>query len=323
VTVSQNAADAWVVDARMSIGVSGGTLMVAWTADQGNLSGLAFAVSADGGDRWSSERFVAVPSISTKNAVVTADENGTFYAAPTQVAGSPRSVFLESWYGPPTVPTIATIGRGTGQLDIRWAGSPEPNVVGYRVWRSSDGVSYTIVASVGAGSTNHTDRGLANGTYWYSIDAVNDQGIPSHLSAAVRSTVGPGPPSVDDEIADLLAQIAALKAQLANLNNSSGQEAAMLQAQIDELQSRLNALQPEAVDQTMGFVSAGLLVVAITLLALLVLMASRRPKPQPPIIPPQPRFREPDLPASDDLGSKERRSKESANRPLPGFEDDL
>ena len=314
VTVSQNAADA-MVDSRTSIGISGGTLMVAWTADQGNRSGLAFATSADGGDRWSGERFVAVPNVSTKNAVVTADENGTFYAAPTQAAGSPAAVFLEYWYGPPTAPTITTIGRGTGQLDVRWTGSPERNVAGYRVWRSSDGVSYTIVASVAASSTNYTDRGLANGTYWYSIEAVNDQGIPSHRSAAVHALVGA---SVDDEIADLLAQIAALKAQLANLNNSSGQEAATLQARIDELQSRLNGLQPEAADQTMGFVNAGLLVIAITLFALVILFQSRKPKPQPPIVPPQPRFR-----VSDVLRSEELASDESANLPLPGFEDDL
>jgi hypothetical protein len=315
VTVSQNAADAWVVAARTSIGMSGGTLMVAWTADQGGRSGLAFATSADGGDRWSSERFVAVPNVSTKNAVVTADENGTFYAAPTQETGSPAAVFLQYWYGPPTAPSITSIGRGTGQLDVRWAGSPERNVVGYRVWRSSDGVSYTIVASVAAPSTNHSDRGLANGTYWYSIEAVNDQGIPSHLSAPVHAMVGP---SAEDEIADLLAQIAALKALLANLNNSSGQEAAALQARIDELQSRLNSLQPEAADQTMGFVSAGLLVVAITLLALLFLFTSRKPKPQPPIVMTQHRYRD-----SDVLRSEELASEESANLPLPGFEDDL
>jgi hypothetical protein len=314
VTVSQNTADA-MVDARTSIGISGGTLMVAWTADQGNRSGLAFATSADGGDRWSSERFVAVPNISTKNAVVTADENGTFYAAPTQETGSPAAVFLEYWYGPPTAPTITTIGRGTGQLDVRWTGSPERNVAGYRVWRSSDGVSYTIVASVAATSTNHTDRGLANGTYWYSIEAVNDQGIPSHRSAAVHATVGP---SMDDEIADLLAQIAALKAQLANLNNSSGQDAAALRARIDELQSRLNALRPEPADQTMGFVNAGLLVIAITLLALVVLLQSKKPKPQPPIVLPQHRYSD-----SDVLRSEELASDESANLPLPGFEDDL
>src|SRR5207249_769395 len=162
---------------------------------------------------------------------------------------------------------------------------------------------------------NHTDRGLANGTYWYSIEAVNDQGIPSHRSAAVHATVGA---SVDDEIADLLAQIAALKAQLANLNDSSGQEAAALRARIDELQSRLNGLQPEAADQTMGFVNAGLLVIAITLFALVILFQSRKPKPQPPIVLPQHRYRD-----SDVLRSEELASDESANLPLPGFEDDL
>jgi hypothetical protein len=316
VTVSQNTAEA-SVGSRTSIGISGGTLMVAWTATQSGVSGLAFAVSADSGDRWSGERFFAVPGISTYNAVVDADENGTFYAAPTQAVGSPTAVFLEYWYGPPTAPTITSIGRGTGRIEVRWIGSPEPNVVGYRVWRSGDGLSYTTVGSVGPASANHTDMGLANGTYWYTVQAVNDQGIASHLSTPVRATVGQTP---EEQIADLKAEIAALQAQLAKLNNSSSQEAAALQARIDELQSRLDALQTNQATESTAVVNSGLLIAIVVLVAALMLMQSRKPKPEPPptVLVPHRRGAE-----SEVLQSEEVAPEESANLPLPGFEDDL
>jgi hypothetical protein len=287
VVISQNAAQPTVANVRTSIGISGGTLMVAWTASQGGTSGLAYAISPDRGDRWDSERFFAVPSFSTKNAVVDADENGTFYAAPSQALGSPSAVFLEYWFGPPTPPTVTLFPSGLAEIEVRWTGAPEPNVAGYRVWHSLDGVNYRWIASTGPVSRNYTDRGLVNGTHWYFVQAVNQAGFTSHPSVPVRGTAATTP---DAQIALLEAEIAALRAELSSLNDTSSKEAQELQKRIEELESRLNTLQtptrpPEFWIANINTIA---LIVTIGLLALVLVMQFRRPKRQPPAAAPEP-----------------------------------
>src|SRR5207245_122910 len=83
--------------------------------------------------------------------------------------------------------------------------------------------------TLGSAATSYLDSGLANGTYWYSVTALDLAGTSSHPSFPQSGTVGP---TTAEMIAALQAQITALQAQLSDA-----------QANITALQTPLVALQ--------------------------------------------------------------------------------
>jgi hypothetical protein len=314
VVISQNLATV-SPSARTSIAISGGTMMVGWSGSQPGTSGLSFAISPNGGDSWYAEEYYAIPGSTSSNAQLAADENGTFYAAPTRTGVTYPGVLLEFWYGPPSMPTITDVARGDQRLTVSWTTDPEPNVVGYRLWRSIDGLTYSLVASVDGATTSYADAPLSDGTYWYAVQAVNDEGILSHASIPASGTVGP----TTQELIDALnAQIASLQAQLDDANASLSSQLDAAQAQIGILQDQLNALQgseaannaavqqqlnrlqanltnlqnqlnqarSEQATQTMSYVNLGFEILVLVLLALIVIMLVRRPRPPAPMMAP-------------------------------------
>ncbi|HEY5538388.1 MAG TPA: hypothetical protein VIL58_02455, partial [Thermoplasmata archaeon] len=213
-------------------------VMVAWTG-QTFTNGVAYVISADGGDVWYPEAFYAAGA-PLQNIRIAADENGTYYATFTQYNEffANYDVGFVFWDGPPSAPVITNIARGTGSLTVTWSPSPEPDVVLYRVWRSVDGFSYGLVATVSPGTTSYADTGLANGTYWYRVTAFDRRGTSSHASEPMSATVG----LTTEEMIDLLeAQIAATQATIAQLQA----DLAAAQTDIDDLQGRLTQLQTD------------------------------------------------------------------------------
>ncbi|HLE55195.1 MAG TPA: hypothetical protein VI999_08160 [Thermoplasmata archaeon] len=288
-----------------SLVVHGDTVIFAWDG-QSFTRGLGYAISADGGDLWYPGGFYQ-PGFPITNPDLAADENGTFYATWTTNNGADLDAGFSFWDGPPSRPVITSIARGTGSLSVRWSAVPEPDVSVYRVWRSFDGSSYELVASVPAGETVYLDSGLANGTYWYAVTAVDLRGTSSHPSVALSATVGMTTQEMIDalnaEIASLQAQLAAsnaslsselaaaqaqitsLQAQLTALQNSQASNNAAVRQQLDNLQANLTSLQnqlnqarAEAATQTMSYVNLGFEILVVVLLALILVMQMRRPK---------------------------------------------
>ena len=72
-----------------------------------------------------------------------------------------------------TAPTGITLKPGRGQIAINWNASI--GATSYNVKRSgTSGGPYALVASTAA--TNHSDEGLANGTYYYVVASTNSFG---------------------------------------------------------------------------------------------------------------------------------------------------
>lgn len=262
-----------------SIAESGGTLMVTWTTTpSATPPGLGYATSADKGGAWSAPQAFSGSS-SLVAGGLTVDENGTFYAAPeTPYLGVTTAVSLLVWFGPPTAPTITGIARGTSQLTVSWTGSPEPNVNGYRVYRSTDGVTYSFVASVSASTGSYVDSGLAAGVYWYEVTALNDEAIQSSPSAPASATVGQ---TTAEQISALQAEIAALQAQIASLQGTSAANNATLANLKDELtnlQNQLNTLQGQQATQTISYANLAFEVIVVALLVVLLFFQMRKPK---------------------------------------------
>jgi fibronectin type 3 domain-containing protein len=78
-----------------------------------------------------------------------------------------------------TPPTNVTATPKNGVIDIEWSPSPDLDVLGYRVFRSTTGVggTYTLLSTSGqlVTGTKYRDSGLTNGqSYSYKVTAVDD-----------------------------------------------------------------------------------------------------------------------------------------------------
>ncbi|HYM40545.1 MAG TPA: exo-alpha-sialidase [Thermoplasmata archaeon] len=292
-----------------TIAVKHDTAMVVWGGSEGSTAGVGFVVSPDRGATWYPEEFYAPVGVSPGYSVVNADANGTFYAAYETGASMVR---VSAWHSPPSTPVITEVSSSLANANVSWSANPEPDVVAYELFRSADGSSYSFVANVAAGQTSYTDVGLANGTYWYRLIAVDNLGVFSHPSAPASGTVGPTTQAL---INQLSAEIAALKAQLntANTNLAAAQSqltaiqnqlaaikgnTTALQNQINNLQNQLNNLQAQQATQTISYANLAFEVIVVVLLVVLLLNQMRRPK-APQMMMAQPGQAEPKKPEDE------------------------
>ncbi len=254
-------------------------------------------ISADNGLTWYNEQSITYPYVPVSSAL-SVDANGTFYSAFTMTPVNSR-VYVAYWHSPPSKPVITAVTPGTGNLTLTWAASSESDVIEYRVWRSSDGSTYQVVALVTAPSTSFVDSGLINGTYWYKVEALDQWGYLSHASMSGSGVVGVTVEQLNAEIAALQAQlsqlstatstqiaalqgqITALKDQLTSLQNSqaaSAAQIALLQQNITALQNQINTLQGQQATQTMSYANLAFEVIVVVLLVVLLLNQMRKPK---------------------------------------------
>lgn len=141
-----------------------------------------------------------------------------FYVVQAEAVDGTRSpssnvVYVLPQDGPPTAPTgLVAVDTGAGgQISLAWAQNPEPDVVRYRVQRSTGG-DWTTVGSTA--STTFLDGLLINGqTYRYRVIAVDEVGNLSAPSATASATPtdtepppAPGAPTVSQSGTALLVQ---------------------------------------------------------------------------------------------------------------------
>jgi len=284
----------------------GTTVLVGYTAYNGITTSFAYVTSSDGGNLWDPEKFV--PGNTLLDPRFSVDRNGTLYASVWH-----WNEFLSSyevgyliWDGPPSAPVITGIARGTSDLTVSWSASPEADVIAYRVWRSTDGVTYELLATVDDATTSYANTGLSNGTYWYRVTAIDGRGTPSHSSDPMSGTVGQ---TVEEMVDDLEAQIDAVLADLANAqtdiddlqarltqlqtdlgslqsdvdaNDAATQQRLNdLEDQLDSLQNQLDRMRSEVATQTMSYVNMLLVIIVLALVAYLLVQQMRMPRMPP------------------------------------------
>lgn len=98
----------------------------------------------------------------------------------------------------PAAPTsAAATASSSSSITVTWVDSAT-NESGYKVERSADGVTYSEIASLGAGATSFVNSGLTAKTrYYYRVRAYNSAGNSAYSSAvnAVTLDVPPAAPS--------------------------------------------------------------------------------------------------------------------------------
>jgi hypothetical protein len=92
----------------------------------------------------------------------------------------------------PAVPTNVTASRDAGlpssQIDLSWTNAAGTDETGFAVYRSTDGVNFTLLGTLDASTTRYSDGGLAAGrTYFYYVLSLLNSGGASAPSAAVSS----------------------------------------------------------------------------------------------------------------------------------------
>lgn len=263
---------------RLMLSVSGDTVIAGWPIFSPATFG--YVVSWDGGDLWTSERAAEVGT-STGSPSLAADENGTFYSAFYRT-GFDASFAI--WDGPPGPPSITGIARGTNSLTVSWSASPEGDVMGYRLFRSSDGVTYEVAGTFGPTVRQSTDSGLTNGTYWYRVSSFDSRGTSSHPSNPVSASVGK---SLQERVNDLEAALAsaqadlnAIQAEIDSVQSQLTSQDTALRARIDDLQNRLNTIQAEKATAVQSYLNTVLIIVVILLLVFMFLQSRKMSRPQ-------------------------------------------
>lgn len=98
----------------------------------------------------------------------------------------------------PIAPTsLASTAVSSSQINLSWIDNAT-NESGYYVDRSSDGVTFTRIATLAAGAVSYSSTGLTSGaTYWYRVCAYNSGGISdaSNISTATTLLALPAAPS--------------------------------------------------------------------------------------------------------------------------------
>ena len=101
----------------------------------------------------------------------------------------------------PPLPPIGLVATGgDGSVDLDWTDNNEPDLAGYRVYRSLDGSAFSLVSGGLVVGSAYTDATVSNGTtYWYEVTAVDGSSNESGPSAMVFATPqgGGGPPTGD------------------------------------------------------------------------------------------------------------------------------
>jgi hypothetical protein len=85
--------------------------------------------------------------------------------------------------GPPTLQVTAT---GSSQVNLAW--TPTAGTT-FNVLRSTDGVNFSVIATVPAHVTSYVDTGLSPNVYYYEVEAF-DQSGGMYFSNVVQVTVG-------------------------------------------------------------------------------------------------------------------------------------
>lgn len=94
---------------------------------------------------------------------------------------------------PPSAPTLAQPGAAPGRLALFWSASPESDVAGYLLYRSTDPnlpKPWTLLTQAVYIRTTFTDENVESAkTYYYYVIAVDNNGNKSQASQVVSETV--------------------------------------------------------------------------------------------------------------------------------------
>jgi hypothetical protein len=115
-------------------------------------------------------------------------EDGDFIVADTNLfweakAGYNPLTYPHPFRDPLPPSELTATAAGSAVIDLSWTDNSS-NETGFKVERGTDGIAFSLIATVGAGVTTYSDTGLNGGTtYYYRIYAYNDNGNSAYSTA--------------------------------------------------------------------------------------------------------------------------------------------
>ncbi|MEK7310091.1 MAG: fibronectin type III domain-containing protein [Planctomycetota bacterium] len=179
---------------------SSSAINLTWTDNSNNELGFKIERSPNGVDTWTEVYTTTAGAISYPNSGLT--YNTTYYYRIRSYNTAGNSGYTPNVYATtnqvvPADPTLLTLEVLSDiSMRLTWTDASN-NEDGFKVRISTNGTTYTLRTTLGAGTTVFTDTGLsASTTYWYGVYAYNTAG-DSGFSNVYSSTTNASPiPSV-------------------------------------------------------------------------------------------------------------------------------
>jgi PKD repeat protein len=153
------------------------------------------------------------PGIRTVTLTVTDDEG----------MSAVTTLQLNAQDTPPAAPTaLSAVAVSSSQINLTWADNSS-NESGFRVERSTDGINFTEIATVGVGVTSFSNTGLASSTaYSYRVRAYNESGNSTFAGPVSASTPASVPAAPSKLTARAASQTQINLTWLDNAGNETG-----------------------------------------------------------------------------------------------------
>jgi hypothetical protein len=171
--------------------VSDSQINLQWSDNSVDESGFELQRSSDGSN-WSALASLGANSVAYSDTGLPASTTYFYRVRAFNSAGSSGWSNTDSAQTlapppPPPAPGPLTATAVSGaQVDLAWADVTDET--GYRVERSTDGTSFTLITNTSADQIGHSDRGLAPATsYYYRVTAFNGGGDSPFASASAQT----------------------------------------------------------------------------------------------------------------------------------------
>ena len=165
------------------------TVDLTWNDNSSDEGGFRVERSVDGGANWAPVATTAINVTSSQDGGRSSEQQVCYRVIAFNAGGdSPAS--NTDCTTPPSPPSgLSAIGLDGPVINLTWMDNSAIED-GYEVRRSSDGVTFTVIASLPADNTSYSDRAVSqNTTYSYIVGATKDDGF-SDFSAVASAQAG-------------------------------------------------------------------------------------------------------------------------------------
>ncbi len=217
-TVVSTSPDSVAAPSAVSLARSPEGPVVSWADNSSNETGFRVERAASGSSDWS---VIATPGAGVTSVTDATALVGQSYqyrvTAVGSVEESQASAVVTFAYTPDAPSTVNASGLTSRRVAISWA--DVEGETGYRIERSTNGTSWTLVSTAGVGVTSYEDASVSPATrYFYRVVATSAAGN----SAAATSAAAPTVPDAPAACAAAATGTAAVRLSWAAATGASG-----------------------------------------------------------------------------------------------------
>ena len=173
--------------------VSGSQIDLAWTDNSNSEDGFKIYRSTDGVNF--SYYATVGANVTTRSNTNLSSSTKYYYRVLAYNAGGNSdysNIAIATTLGIPSPPSnLTATAVSSGQINLAWTDNSSDET-GFRVYRSSDGVSFSWCCTAGSNATSFSDTGrVASTTYYYRVTAQNGNGNSDFSNTASATTFPP------------------------------------------------------------------------------------------------------------------------------------